>query len=53
MTSHGLVFTTRGSRLDNSVCSSSLSVQEDLTGEQASIQFLVIVKGQSVPWFAS
>ena len=34
---HGLVFTTRGSRLGDSVCSCSLSVQEDLTGEQALI----------------
>ena len=39
---HGLVFTTRGSKLGDPVCSCSFSVQEDLTGEQALIRFLVL-----------
>ena len=32
---------TRGPKLGDSVCSCSLSVQEDLAGEQALIRFLV------------
>ena len=38
---HDLVFTTRGSKLGDPVCSCSFSVQEALTGEQALIRFLV------------
>ena len=37
-----MVFTTRGPKLGDPVSSCSLSVEEDLTGEQASIRFLVL-----------
>ena len=36
-----MVFTTRGPKLGDPVCSCPLSVEEDLTGEQALIRFLV------------
>ena len=38
---NGLVFTTRGPKLGHPVCSGLLSVQEDITDEQALIRFLV------------
>ena len=38
---NGLVFTTLGPKLGDPVCSCSLCVQEDLTGEQDLIRFLV------------
>ena len=48
---HDLLFTTRGSKLGDPMCSFSFSVQEALTGEQALIRFIDL-KGLLVLWSA-
>ena len=48
MVCHGIFWS---GQLCDSVCSCLLSVQEDLTGEQA-FNTISSLKGQLVPWFA-